>query len=60
MKETSRIIKVFATGTFEIFNAESIEHAERRAYEDAEEELQSIIGSTWNIELAEFDHERTY
>ena len=60
MKEISKIVKVFATGTFEIFNAESIEDAERRAFEDAEEELRSIIGSTWSIELAEFDHEREY
>ena len=60
MEEKSRIVKVFATCEYEIFNSESVEDAERRAFADAEEELRSIIGSGWHIELAEFDRERVY
>lgn len=59
-EERSRIVKVYATCEYEIFNSESVQDAERRASEDAEEELGSIIGSGWNIELVEFDRERVY
>ena len=45
-REKSRIVKVFATAEFEIFNSESVEDAERRAFEDADMELRSIYAGS--------------
>ena len=58
--EKSRIVKVFATAEFEVFNSASVEDAENRALEDAEEELRSIYAGNWTVELAEFQRERVY
>lgn len=58
--EKSRIVKVFATAEFEVFNSESVEDAERRAFEDADMELRSIYAGNWTVELAEFQRERVY
>lgn len=58
--EKSRIVKVFATAEFEIFNSESVEDAENRALEDAMDELRSIYTGKWSVDLAEFQRERVY
>lgn len=58
--EKSRIVKVFATAEYEIFNSESVADAENRAFEDAVEELRGIYAGNWSVELAEFQRERVY